>query len=872
MKKIILFFFVLTIGQSAFATHNRAGEIVFDHLFGLTYEVTVVIFSDPSSPAYARKSIEINWGDNTGLDSLFVTTEDPLTPNLSKRTWVGRHTFPGPGNYMISVTDLNRNAGINNIENSSQVPFYVETLLRISPFAKDENNSVKLLNDPIDEACVGELFIHNPGAYDPDGDSLAYELVKSKTIDGLTAPGYFFPPASNSIYVDPITGDLVWDEPTQAGQFNVSILIKEYRNGILLSTVLRDMQIDVNNFCDNNPPIILTNDKYCVEAGDPLSFSVLANDQNAEDNVTLSATGGPFGFDTNPASFNVPPPANPITGVFNWNTLCEHRRAALYNLSFKATDNADVRGEIMLSTFKSVNVKIIAPAPKSFQANAQKNAIFLNWDNSFCPDANGYKLYRRRDSSGFVPDTCTMGVPAYTGYELIAELNAFDSTEYLDNNKGNGLVPGQKYCYLVVATFPDGDESYASMEVCTEIKKYTPVITQVSVVETDQSAGKIDLRWSPPDSIDPQQFPPPYQYDILMGAAVGNLSLVDSTASLNDTIYQLSGINTLDQQYYFVVELYSIASGKNFIGRSTPASSVFLEISSSDQQLGLNWGNYTVPWNNSEFVVYRKAPDSLDFDSIATTNLLHYKDTGLTNERAYCYYVKSIGELQLSNVPSPIINLSQQACAIPEDKTPPCPPVFDLNSDCQFGTVDIEWELPAEDCASDVVTLLIYKSKSFYDNLKVIRRISNLSQTSIQLDSFDFETLAGCYSITALDSNGNESAIADTICIDICPTYKLPNVMTPNGDGQNDFFIPFPYMFVDSIDLTIFNRWGQPVFKTNDPDINWDGVHYEENEKVSAGVYFYVCTVYEQTLFGVQPRTLKGTLTVIDPQPNPPRK
>lgn len=872
MKKILLFFFILLIGKASFATHNRAGEIVFNHLYGLTYEMTVVIFADPLSPAFDRKTIEISWGDNTGFDSLIVVSERNLTTNVSKRTWVGRHTFPGPGNYVISVTDLNRNAGINNIENSSQVPFYIETLLRISPFAGDENNSVILLNDPIDKACIGSVFTHNPGAYDPDGDSLAYELVKSKTYDGLPAPGYFFPPASNSITLDPVTGDLVWDEPTQAGQYNVSILIKEYRNGILLSSVLRDMQIDVINYCSNNPPKILTEDKHCVEAGTNLSFDVIANDPDAIDKVRLTATGGPFNFDNNPATFNTPPAANPITASFSWNSLCEHRRAALYNLSFKATDNADIRGETPLSTFKTVDIKVIAPAPKNFQAVPQQNTISLSWDNSFCPDANGYKLYRRRDSAKFVPDSCTMGVPAYTRYRMIAQLNGFDSTEFVDDNNGQGLVPGQNYCYLVVATFEDGDESYASFEVCAKVDQYTPVITQVSVTETDQSNGKIDLRWSPPDTIDVQQFPAPYQYNILMASGSGDLELLDSTASINDTIYEIVNINTLDEQHNFIIELYSIANGKNLVGRSTPANSVFLELTSSDQQLSLNWEDYAVPWNNSNYQIFRKDPDSTNFHLIAINNLPNYLDTGLIYKREYCYYIETTGDLQLENVPSPIINLSQQACNTPEDKTPPCPPEIELSSNCERGTVEIRWQLSTDKCASDVVSLLVYKSVSFYDTLKLISTITNLSNSAIFLDSTDFETLAGCYTVTSLDSNGNESAVADTICIDICPTYKLPNVITPNGDGHNDLFIPFPYMFVDSIDMTILNRWGQPVFKTKDPDINWDGTHYKENEKVSEGVYFYVCTVYEKTLYGNQPRILKGTVNVIDPQPSFPRK
>ena len=870
LKKILLLFFILVLGKSSFATHNRAGEIVFNHLYGLTYEFTVYLYADPLSPAFDRKTIEISWGDNTGFDSLVVISETNLTKRISKRKWVGRHTFPGPGNYMVSVTDLNRNAGINNIENSSQVPFYVETLLRISPFAGQENNSVILLNDPIDKACVGRLFIHNPGAYDPDGDSIAYELVKSKTYDGLPAPGYFFPPASSSITVDPLNGDVIWDKPSQAGQFNISILIKEYRNGILLSTVLRDMQIDVANFCTNNPPKIITKEHHCVEAGKNLRFSVNANDPDPSDKVTLTATGAPFGFANNPATFNSPSPANSLTGTFNWNSLCEHRRAAEYNVSFKANDNADLRGETPLATFKTVGIKVIAPAPDNFQAVPQRNSIALSWNSSFCTEAIGYKIYRKRGFLGYVPDSCVMGVPAYTGYKEIAQVNGLANTSFIDSDNGIGLVPGQEYCYMVVAFFKDADESYASVEVCAKVDKFDPVITQVSVVETDQNTGKIDLRWSPPDNIDAQQYPPPYLYHIVMESP--DAKIVDSTLSLNDTTLQLDLLNTKDEQYIFAVELYSTGSGRSLLGKSTPASSIFVTTASSDQRIDLDWSDFSVPWNNAEYVIYREDPNTSGFYPIDTTTVASFSDKNLLNQQEYCYYIKTIGDLQLQSVPSPIINLSQRTCETPEDKTPPCPPSISLTSDCKVGSVEIAWQLPNDSCSSDVSAILLYKSDSLDGKKKLVKTITDLSNGVFSLSKDDYNTMAGCYAVSSLDSNGNESSFADSICIDICPTYKLPNVLTPNGDGINDLFIPFPYMFVDTIDLVIHNRWGQPVFKTHDPDINWDGTHYEEEEKVSAGVYFYVCVVYEKTLKGTSPRILKGTVTVIDPKPSLPKK
>jgi hypothetical protein len=79
-----------------------------------------------------------------------------------------------------------------------------------------------LLNPPIDNACLNYPFIHNPGAYDIDGDSLSYRLISCKGEKGLDIPGYTFPQASNSFSMNPVTGDLLWDSPVQQGEYNVA--------------------------------------------------------------------------------------------------------------------------------------------------------------------------------------------------------------------------------------------------------------------------------------------------------------------------------------------------------------------------------------------------------------------------------------------------------------------------------------------------------------------------------------------------------------------------------------------------------------------------------------------------------------------------
>ena len=81
---------------------------------------------------------------------------------------------------------------------------------------------------------------------------------------------------------------------------------------------------------------------------------------------------------------------------------------------------------------------------------------------------------------------------------------------------------------------------------------------------------------------------------------------------------------------------------------------------------------------------------------------------------------------------------------------------------------------------------------------------------------------------------------SDTICVENCPFYDLPNSFTPNGDGANDIFTPFPgWRFVAKIDMKIFNRWGNVVWQTENPNINWDGSDQKTQKALNDGVYLY---------------------------------
>lgn len=86
----------------------------------------------------------------------------------------------------------------------------------------------------------------------------------------------------------------------------------------------------------------------------------------------------------------------------------------------------------------------------------------------------------------------------------------------------------------------------------------------------------------------------------------------------------------------------------------------------------------------------------------------------------------------------------------------------------------------------------------------------------------------------------------------------IPNVFTPNGDGTNSLFTPILMKGVESLNLEVFNRWGQLVFASTSPNFGWSG-RSPGGEQVPEGTYYWVLT-YQ----GVEgPGEQHGTVTVL---------
>lgn len=842
------------------ATHQRAAEITYRHIENLTYEFTITMYTyTPSLADDSRTFLPISWGDNTSDEIPRVVFQD-LDNNYTLNVYRMNHTFSGNGNYIISVEDANRNYGVINITNSINVPMYVETELIINPFLGN-NNSAQLLNAPVDNACVGKLYLHNPSAYDPDNDSLSYKLINCKGTYGEDIPGYELPMSSNYFIIDSISGELRWDSPILQGEYNIAFMIEEWRQGVKIGSVIRDMQILVGA-CDNNHPEIDCITDTCVVAGDMLTFDITSTDEDGN-SVNLSASGSPFEQSINPANA-IPNPAigTPTAQTtFYWETHCNHIKKNSYSVLFRASDN---HHEVSLTNLKTVNISVIGPPIDNLTAEAFGNTIQLNWSNdSICSNAQKINIYRRDGYFGFVPDYCETGVPEYTEYQIIATIDDVSETSFTDDNNGNGLSQGIEYCYLITSVFYDGAESKASNETCAILKNDLPLLTHVSNDSLDLFSGQILTAWSKPTELDTIVYPGPYQYKLLR-----NNELVFTGFGLNDTLFKELNINLNEEQnpVEYAVELQSKTVG--YIGTSSKAQSIDLLITKSDKKLILEW-TANVSWINDSFEIFRRNPSETDFQYIGSSNTYEFQDVGLTNDLEYAYYIRSIGKYSLPHIIKPIVNYSAIKQGTPSDNVPPLPPVLTVETNCEAIENTLSWTNPTNDSTDfDIMGYCVYYTPNSSLDFMLLDSISFASDSSFIHTNIDY--VIGCYYITAFDDNGNISEKSNIVCVnyDACPIYKLPNVFTPNGDQYNDFFQPIGYpntnpnAIIQRIDLKIFNRWGKIVFETEDPEINWDGKDKNTNQDCAVGTYFYVCKIYFESIDGLTNQRLQGTVAI----------
>ncbi|MEP2024599.1 MAG: gliding motility-associated C-terminal domain-containing protein [Reichenbachiella sp.] len=919
----LLIFSLIFCFENVLATHIRAGEIVAVRISNsnLTYKFTVIGYTDTGSSVVFGGG-EIDFGDGTVLnlsENAEASGTIPLEDEVAYNFFEISHTFSAPGKYTVRYNERNRNAGIQNMSNSVDTPFYIETSILIDPFF-GLNNTPVFLVPPIDKGAVGAKFLHNPGAYDSDGDSLSFRITDPKQSFDRVVNNYLDPndPEFYDNYltgnedqndrptfgINAINGNVTWDAPGAPGEYNIAFIVDEWRKiegeWFLLGSLTRDMQVIIED-TDNERPEITPPPDVCVEAGHTVNEIITATDPDGDD-VRIEAFGGPFEQNVNSATL-VPDgeyQASPASATFNWETSCELVRRRPYEVQLKATDDPELGPKLV--DFKTWNITVVAPAPTGLNASVEPGrTVELNWDSySGCVGASGMQIWRRVDSYEFLAEDCNVGIPESAGYQLIDTvsfvINNDDEVEeqptsYLDDNNGAKLAPGANYCYRIVAIFPEpaGGESYASMEVCAEMGLTAPIIVETDVEETSETTGQIFLKWQLPVDLDLDD----YQYEVVRFAGLGGITNPDTIATdiqritgLDFLTYTDTGLDTKSNAYHYVINMMLIGEEEP-IDWSAPASSVWLETSSSTEAIILNWEAFT-PWSNIVqpsagdpvekyyHTIYRHEGDGFvseddleiaDFDSLTSVDAaltgLYFEDiydedtNPLDLNLVYYYYVETKGSYGNDLIDDdPIVNKSQiNSAQLDDGDAPDCAPVLSFNEDfdcvaflskekCSFSNYfrDLNWTYDFGECDPDVKAYRIYFSEDGTEEAFGERGedfVAEVQGTSFQhtgLSSFK-----GCYRITAVDKAGNEGEWDEeqTLCADNCPNYILPNAFSPDGDSQsrNETFTPYTDILnnqeVPDFDLGLCPRFVRQVeFKVFD---RAGGIIFDFNSARSGG-------------------------------------
>jgi hypothetical protein len=867
-----------------------------------TYEIIVIAYLSSTSVAtFGGDQDVLSFGD--GQQHLITEQSSTVIDAERKIARVEYHTFhtySAYGNYVLSYLEPNRNEFIVNMESSSATTYYTETSITISPNNCDASPYFNV--PPVDRACSGIAYYHNAGAVDLDDDSLSFSLIVPKkqkatdvvkygyphNVDFYTSAGINYnqgnenhngPPTFN---IDAIDGTLTWDAPGAAGEYAIAVKVTSWKfnpadsSWVESGFSIRDMQVVVSE-CDNTKPDLTVPSDLCITAGTLVQFTVPGTDPDGHP-VIIEAFSGVFSLSDGPAevrpSTAVPQstaaPYDTAALRFKWNTNCLHVKNQPYNIVFKITDSPPTGPRLV--RFKTVAIKVIAPAPEieAVTVNPLTKKVTLEWKDYPCENVKTIQVWRRVAKYDYDQPACNTGMPYFLRYTLISTLPG-DATTYTDSD----LSIGALYCYRIVALVGESRiTSRISLDTCFIPKPAeAPVITNVSVVDTDESLGRAQVRWTSPFNIDKNQYPPPYKYKVYRSEETDNSDFVELTPSaITDTVFIDSEINTVLTQYYYKIQLFVPGLSEAPIDTSSTASSVYLKAESQPNAIKLTWQANT-PWYNYVQAypfhrIYRSdvspsGPFTL-IDSVDVNDFdFQYTDVGtfesrpLVEGQLYYYKVLTRGAYGNPAINEPLQNLSQVVKGFTLDVTPPCTPVvvieaadcstFECTTDAYYNR--LSWDYPAG-CLPETLNYTIFVDEAEDQEFVPLATTSGNSFQHTNLTS-----LAKCYKIAAVDAAGNMSPLSQPACNDNCPYIELPNVFTPGADGRNDNFEAYGpdngpdrcARFVKQIDFKIFNRWGMEIYSVNHDSFNdvyrfWNGFT-NSGKETDSGVYYYSANV-----------------------------
>ena len=886
--------------QLAEATHIVGGEVYYDNLGGNNYRIRMKVYRDCfngippfDDPAF----MTIFDKDDNVITTLQIsplsvitvppTNNSPCAPTAASNACVEEAIYetivnlpPLAGGYYIAYQRCCRNGTILNLVNPGAVgATYWEHIP--GPEVVAVNSSPRFSNRPPIYICNGIPIGFDHVATDPDGDSLVYSLCNP--FNGLSgccpvvtnpsfapnnaspqclvpvtscptvneAPPYpsvpflapytsSYPMASNpAININPNTGFLN-GVPTVLGQWVVGVCVSEYRNGQLIGVHHRDFQFNVINcpfvvvadiisqtttnngagtgYC-NGFTISYSNNSfngstYYWDFGDPNTLADTSNLYNPTYTFTTPGIytvtlivnpNSPCG-DTTTEVFQVYPLLLPdyITpnaqcfngNNFNFTGAGSYQGNGTFNWNFgsNATPSSANTQSVSNVTFNAPGIYPVIYTVAENGCTATATKTIEVWQN---PNAS---------IGSFPPAGCDPVVVTFSNTSTSATPMTYlwtfsDGTTSTAQNPTHVFTPAGVYGFslsvftnqncidtsnvnaansITVAPSPIADFNYTSANgMCFNGNNFSFTNSSIFPIPGNVSwnfGGNASIQTSTSQTVPNITYNAPGIYPV---------TLIAFQNGCNDTITK--NIEIYENPIAAVDPLIAVGCDPltvNFINSSTAAS------------------NISYFWNFSDGTSSTEASPTHIF---SPPNIYSYTLTIKTNNLC-------IDSSQIISVSSITVNPT---------------PISSFT-------------------ASPIVTSIFDPDVSFFNTsptTNIINWTYNFGDglTSNEVNPNHTYATWGDYNVTQTITNNYACSNTSSILIRILPEFRfwIPNAFTPgNKDNLNDVFKPI-VIGVKNYTFLIFNRWGQLIFKTDDPVAGWNGTF--NNQPCTDDVYIWKC-------------------------------
>lgn len=513
---------LLSIKESR-ASHAAGGDIIYEWISDSTYAfyfkfyrdctgieesqiVQLCIHNPCQSTTISRDLFKIDTLPDgrpngspvsTGCPNFSNTCQDPSSSLPSYREWWYADTFSLSGvctNWRFGVSISARNLSVN-LGTSGNL--YVEATLNNQDFP--HNSSTVFYTKPVPYVCIGTPYTYNNGAIDKDKDSLVFESMRpiagsgsqcSNPLAFTTFQAGQTPPLSlpsnpfqtnNTYSLNTATGNISYT-PAQVGAHTTTIRVKEYRNGILVGSTMRDIQIQVQN-CNNTGMTIDIDStsvagatyingqvEACINTPFSFCFDIVASVKGStlviSDNKSLSIPQSTITYNNNTS--------DSINGCFTWTAPIQD--TGLHILTISAKDSTCNSPGISVTQVFTVPVKINAKAPLPTVVSPVE---LCQYDSVVQLTVNGTNILWYATPSG---GTASTSPPTYN-------TNTPNSTTYYVSHMPNGCFSGRVPLTINIFDTPEMNISASKDTVCM----FEDIGILDSIIQTDSTLYSWDV-------------------------------------------------------------------------------------------------------------------------------------------------------------------------------------------------------------------------------------------------------------------------------------------------------------------------------------------------------------------------------------------